>query len=88
MGTTGLKLIVIDFISNFRAHGPLAPRILKRRKGHRHDGEIVTYIVAKTVTAEVVRNFQVDDRCFLMLHSLAKTFCIMCVIIQRSIIWH
>ncbi|KAL7984790.1 hypothetical protein Chor_003360 [Crotalus horridus] len=36
-----------------RAHGPLAPRILKRRKGHRHDGKTVTYIVAKTVMAEV-----------------------------------
>ncbi|KAG8132819.1 hypothetical protein E2320_010638 [Naja naja] len=43
-----------------RAHGPLAPRILKRRKGHRQDGETVTYIVAKTVTAEVAKELSSD----------------------------
>lgn len=87
-GTTSIKLIVIEFILNFRAHGPLAPRILKRRKGHRLDGKTVTYIVAKTVMAEVVRNFQGNDRCSLILHGLAEAFCITCIIIQRGIIWH
>ncbi|XP_034636337.1 testicular spindle-associated protein SHCBP1L isoform X1 [Trachemys scripta elegans] len=38
-----------------RAHGPLTPRILRRRRGHRDDGKAVTHIVAKTMTAEMVR---------------------------------
>ncbi|XP_061486562.1 testicular spindle-associated protein SHCBP1L isoform X2 [Rhineura floridana] len=38
-----------------RAHGPLTPRILKRRKGYRDFGKTVTYIVAKTATAEMVQ---------------------------------
>ncbi|XP_062836787.1 testicular spindle-associated protein SHCBP1L isoform X3 [Anolis carolinensis] len=36
-----------------RAHGPLTPRILKRRKGYREDRKSVTYIIAKTVTPEM-----------------------------------
>ncbi|XP_065410549.1 testicular spindle-associated protein SHCBP1L isoform X3 [Chrysemys picta bellii] len=43
-----------------RAHGPLTPRILKRRRGHRDDGKAVTHIVAKTVTAEMVKDFSVE----------------------------
>ncbi|XP_019357297.1 PREDICTED: testicular spindle-associated protein SHCBP1L [Gavialis gangeticus] len=43
-----------------RAHGPLTPRILRRRKGYRSDGKPVTHIVAKTMTAEMVKDFSVD----------------------------
>nr|XP_028588059.1 testicular spindle-associated protein SHCBP1L isoform X1 [Podarcis muralis] len=45
-----------------RAHGPLTPRILKRRKGHRDDGKTVTYIVAKTAAAaaEMVKELAPD----------------------------
>ncbi|KAM3840882.1 testicular spindle-associated protein SHCBP1L [Vipera latastei] len=43
-----------------RAHGPLAPRILKRRKGHRQDGKTVTYIVAKTVMVELAKELSSD----------------------------
>ncbi|XP_060630468.2 testicular spindle-associated protein SHCBP1L [Anolis sagrei] len=39
-----------------RAHGPLTPRILKRRKGYREDRKSVTYIIAKTVTPEMVKD--------------------------------
>ncbi|XP_053099810.1 testicular spindle-associated protein SHCBP1L isoform X2 [Hemicordylus capensis] len=42
-----------------RAHGPLTPRILKRRKGHRTDGKPVTYIVSKTMT-ETVKEISTD----------------------------
>ncbi|XP_028588061.2 testicular spindle-associated protein SHCBP1L isoform X2 [Podarcis muralis] len=44
------------------AHGPLTPRILKRRKGHRDDGKTVTYIVAKTAAAaaEMVKELAPD----------------------------
>ncbi|XP_053099811.1 testicular spindle-associated protein SHCBP1L isoform X3 [Hemicordylus capensis] len=41
------------------AHGPLTPRILKRRKGHRTDGKPVTYIVSKTMT-ETVKEISTD----------------------------
>lgn len=44
------------FILHCRAHGPLTPRILKRRKGHRDDGKTVSFIVSKTMTAEMVKN--------------------------------
>lgn len=51
-----LKLIVVHrFGLNYRAYGPLTPRILRRRRGHRDDGKAVTHIVAKTMTAEMVR---------------------------------
>uniref|UniRef100_A0A8D0G8X4 Testicular spindle-associated protein SHCBP1L n=1 Tax=Sphenodon punctatus TaxID=8508 RepID=A0A8D0G8X4_SPHPU len=43
-----------------RAHGPLTPRILRRRKGCRDDGKTVTHIVAKTMTAEMVKDFFTD----------------------------
>nr|XP_020645418.1 testicular spindle-associated protein SHCBP1L [Pogona vitticeps] len=43
-----------------RAHGPLTPRILKRRKGLREDGKTVTYIVGSTVTAEMVKDLSSD----------------------------
>ncbi|XP_062437679.1 testicular spindle-associated protein SHCBP1L [Rhea pennata] len=43
-----------------RAHGPLTPRILRRRKGYRADGKTVTHTVAKTMTAEMVKDFSVD----------------------------
>ncbi|KAH0618287.1 hypothetical protein JD844_017340 [Phrynosoma platyrhinos] len=43
-----------------RAHGPLTPRILKRRKGYREDRKTVTHIVAKTVTAEMVKDLSSD----------------------------
>ncbi|XP_062836786.1 testicular spindle-associated protein SHCBP1L isoform X2 [Anolis carolinensis] len=43
-----------------RAHGPLTPRILKRRKGYREDRKSVTYIIAKTVTPEMVKGLSSD----------------------------
>ncbi|CAM4603553.1 testicular spindle-associated protein SHCBP1L [Caretta caretta] len=43
-----------------RAYGPLTPRILRRRRGNRDDGKAVTHIVAKTMTAEMVKDFSVD----------------------------
>ncbi|NXG30684.1 SHP1L protein, partial [Dromaius novaehollandiae] len=43
-----------------RAHGPLNPRILRRRKGYREDGKTVTHVVAKTMTAEMVKDFSMD----------------------------
>ncbi|KAL8178109.1 UNVERIFIED_CONTAM: hypothetical protein K2H54_029935 [Gekko kuhli] len=38
---------------HLRAHGPLTPRILRRRRGHRDDGKTETYVVAKTTTVEM-----------------------------------
>ncbi|NWI15938.1 SHP1L protein, partial [Crypturellus soui] len=43
-----------------RAHGPLTPRILRRRKGYRDDRKTVTHTVAKTMTAEMIKNFSLD----------------------------
>ncbi|XP_054836314.1 testicular spindle-associated protein SHCBP1L [Eublepharis macularius] len=43
-----------------RAHGPLTPRILRRRKGRRGDGKTVTYMVAKTSTSEMVKELSID----------------------------
>ncbi|NWX85124.1 SHP1L protein, partial [Nothoprocta ornata] len=45
---------------HLRAHGPLTPRILRRRKGYRDDRKTVTHTVAKTMTAEMVKNFSLD----------------------------
>ncbi|NXE49423.1 SHP1L protein, partial [Casuarius casuarius] len=45
---------------HLRAHGPLNPRILRRRKGYREDGKTVTHVVAKTMTAEMVKDFSMD----------------------------
>uniref|UniRef100_A0A8D2JBW6 Testicular spindle-associated protein SHCBP1L n=1 Tax=Varanus komodoensis TaxID=61221 RepID=A0A8D2JBW6_VARKO len=53
-----LKLQI--FILNFRAHGPLTPRILKRRKGHRDGGKTVTHVVAKTGATEMVKELSSD----------------------------
>ncbi|XP_042317499.1 testicular spindle-associated protein SHCBP1L-like [Sceloporus undulatus] len=39
-----------------RAHGPLTPRILKRRKGYREDRKTITYVIARTVTVEMVKD--------------------------------
>ncbi|XP_044295067.1 testicular spindle-associated protein SHCBP1L [Varanus komodoensis] len=43
-----------------RAHGPLTPRILKRRKGHRDGGKTVTHVVAKTGATEMVKELSSD----------------------------
>nr|XP_056700691.1 testicular spindle-associated protein SHCBP1L [Euleptes europaea] len=43
-----------------RAHGPLTPRILRRRKGSRDDGKTVTYVVAKTTAVEMVKELSTD----------------------------
>ncbi|XP_077188726.1 testicular spindle-associated protein SHCBP1L [Paroedura picta] len=44
-----------------RAHGPLTPRILRRRKGRRDYGETVTYIVAKTTPVEMDKELYTDS---------------------------
>lgn len=41
----------------FRAHGPFFPRILRRRKGQRPSGKVVTHIVANMMTADMVSYF-------------------------------
>ncbi|XP_015279330.1 PREDICTED: SHC SH2 domain-binding protein 1-like protein [Gekko japonicus] len=45
---------------HLRAHGPLTPRILRRRRGRRDDGKTVTYVVAKTTTVEMVKELSTD----------------------------
>ncbi|XP_032885024.1 testicular spindle-associated protein SHCBP1L [Amblyraja radiata] len=40
-----------------RAHGPFFPRILRRRKGQRPSGKVVTHIVANMMTADMVKDF-------------------------------
>ncbi|XP_048338490.1 testicular spindle-associated protein SHCBP1L [Sphaerodactylus townsendi] len=45
---------------HLRAHGPLTPRILKRRKGRRDDGKTVTYVVAKTTAVEMVKELSTE----------------------------
>ncbi|XP_069491113.1 testicular spindle-associated protein SHCBP1L [Ambystoma mexicanum] len=43
-----------------RAHGPFFPRILRRRKGQRDFGKVVTHIVAKMMTTDMVKDFPAD----------------------------
>ncbi|XP_069089449.1 testicular spindle-associated protein SHCBP1L [Pleurodeles waltl] len=43
-----------------RAHGPFFPRILRRRKGQRDFGKVVTHIVAKMMTTDMVKDFSAD----------------------------
>ncbi|GCC29775.1 hypothetical protein chiPu_0008217 [Chiloscyllium punctatum] len=43
-----------------RAHGPFFPRILRRRKGQRSSGKIVTHIVAKMLTADMIKDFSAN----------------------------
>ncbi|XP_060088401.1 testicular spindle-associated protein SHCBP1L [Heteronotia binoei] len=45
---------------HLRAHGPLTPRLLKRRKGCRDDRKTVTYVVAKTTTVEMAKELSTD----------------------------
>ncbi|XP_069794302.1 testicular spindle-associated protein SHCBP1L-like [Narcine bancroftii] len=43
-----------------RAQGPFFPRILRRKKGQRPSGKFVTHIVAKIMTAEMVKGFSAN----------------------------
>ncbi|XP_005991147.1 testicular spindle-associated protein SHCBP1L [Latimeria chalumnae] len=43
-----------------RAHGPFFPRVLRRRKGQRVSEKVVTHIVAKMMTADMVKDFSSD----------------------------
>ncbi|XP_075472686.1 testicular spindle-associated protein SHCBP1L [Ascaphus truei] len=43
-----------------RAHGPFFPRILRRRKGQRDSGKVVTHVVAKIMTTDMVKAFSSD----------------------------
>ncbi|XP_033874269.1 testicular spindle-associated protein SHCBP1L-like [Acipenser ruthenus] len=43
-----------------RAIGPFFPRILKRRKGQRASGKIVTHIVAQMMTTDMINNFSAE----------------------------
>ncbi|XP_062920114.1 testicular spindle-associated protein SHCBP1L-like [Mobula hypostoma] len=43
-----------------RAHGPFFPRVLRRRKGQRPSGKIVTHIVANMMTADMVKDFSAN----------------------------
>ncbi|KAM4642148.1 testicular spindle-associated protein SHCBP1L [Discoglossus pictus] len=51
----GLLKILEDL--RLRAHGPFFPRILRRRKGQRQFGKVVTHVVAKMMTADMVKEF-------------------------------
>nr|XP_014341102.1 PREDICTED: SHC SH2 domain-binding protein 1-like protein isoform X3 [Latimeria chalumnae] len=42
------------------AHGPFFPRVLRRRKGQRVSEKVVTHIVAKMMTADMVKDFSSD----------------------------
>ncbi|XP_044158323.1 testicular spindle-associated protein SHCBP1L [Bufo gargarizans] len=43
-----------------RAHGPFFPRVLRRKKGPRNSGEVVTHVVAKIMTADMVKEYAPD----------------------------
>ncbi|XP_023562634.1 testicular spindle-associated protein SHCBP1L isoform X2 [Octodon degus] len=43
-----------------RIHGPFFPRILRRRKGKREFEKVVTHIVAKVMTTEMVKDLSSD----------------------------
>ncbi|XP_040264738.1 testicular spindle-associated protein SHCBP1L [Bufo bufo] len=43
-----------------RAHGPFFPRVLRRKKGPRNSGEVVTHVVAKIMTANMVKEYAPD----------------------------
>ncbi|XP_066451104.1 testicular spindle-associated protein SHCBP1L [Eleutherodactylus coqui] len=40
-----------------RAHGPFFPRLLRQKKGPRDSGEVVTHVVAKIMTADMVKEY-------------------------------
>nr|XP_033771307.1 testicular spindle-associated protein SHCBP1L isoform X2 [Geotrypetes seraphini] len=43
-----------------RAYGPFFPRILRRKKGDREFGKVVTHIVAKMMTPDMIKDFSAD----------------------------
>ncbi|KAM3915633.1 testicular spindle-associated protein SHCBP1L [Leptodactylus fuscus] len=43
-----------------RAHGPFFPRVLRRKRGPRDSGEVVTHVVAKIMTADMMKEYSPD----------------------------
>ncbi|KAM4022596.1 testicular spindle-associated protein SHCBP1L [Anomaloglossus baeobatrachus] len=43
-----------------RAHGPFFPRVLRPIKGPRDSGEVVTHVVAKIMTADMLKEYSPD----------------------------
>ncbi|XP_075689240.1 testicular spindle-associated protein SHCBP1L [Rhinoderma darwinii] len=58
-----------------RAHGPLFPRVLRSKKGPRNSGEVVTHVVAKIMTADMVKEYTIIQQHSNLTTALENSYC-------------